>query len=243
MKRILQGIVFLSIASLASADTFVPIYSRALQNPTDFIDWTQLGPDGAYFAPPVNNILPTPQLVTTFAGNQALVGNLGGAPFVRVDEGVSWVSNFDWGESLVWTGTGDATLGAGPGPFGIQLANPVGTVGFSIQTDLYGPFSATVQAYDSSFNLLGGLTYNNGYAGGLENGSALFIGLGDTTGVNISFITISTFASSDGVTSINDFAIDDPSFTYATAAPEPASLAVPLGMLLTLLGAIRRFKK
>jgi len=100
-----------------------------------------------------------------------------------------------------------------------------------------------VQAYDASFNLLGGLTYNNGFASNLENGSALFIGLGDTTGVNISFITISTYASSDGVTSINDFAINDPSFTYATAAPEPASLAVPLGMLLTLLGAIRRFKK
>jgi hypothetical protein len=60
--------------------------SRAEQNPDDFIDWTQLGPDSTELA--------SPQTMSTFAGNPGIVRNTNGGPFLRVDEGTSWIGNF-----------------------------------------------------------------------------------------------------------------------------------------------------
>ena len=236
MTKILKvAVVVISLGVLANADTVVVFGSRADQNPTDIIDWTQLGP--------ALTSLTTPQFVTTFSGNLALAGNINGNNFLRVDEGNGWTGNFDFGESLVWTCAGSSSAGsssAGPGPFALVLQNPVGSFGFSIQTDEYGPFAVDVQAVDASNNVLFDHIFN-GFSTNLENGSALFVGLGDATGVNISQILIST-TSQDSFFA-NDFAIDDPSFTYVTATPEPRSMAVLLSALLAVAAIVRRSKK
>ncbi len=232
MKRILLIVIaVLSLSAVARADSFRRFNSRAGQNPTDFIDLSQLGPTGT--------ILSTPQVVSTFEGNAALVGNINGTSFLRVDEGNGWRGNFDYGENLIWTGNSSVVGVGGIGPMGIALENPVGSFGFEIQTDLYGPFTATVEAFDINGHLLFGSTFS-GHSNGLENGSALFVGLGDTTGVNISEILIST--SSGNPQFANDFAIDDPSFTYttATATPEPSSMFLMGSSLAVLAGILRR---
>ncbi len=229
-KLLLLAIAVLCLGTFASADSFVTYATRADQNPTDIIDWTQLGPDFAY----TGTTIPSPSLVSSFNGNLALVGNTNGGDFLRLDEGTSFVGNFDYGESLVWTGNPLYYGIGGGGPFAIVLQNPVASIGFGIQADLFGPFTATVDLFDISGNPIGSFSFD-GVSSFTEAGDNLFIGLGDTSGMNIGAVVIST--DSGDPLFANDFVIDDPSFT---TTPEPSSLALLGTGLIGVAGIVRR---
>jgi len=225
-RNLLIAITLFSVAAAANADTFALIPSRAAQDPTDIIDWTQLGPDPTQ--------LTTPQLVSSFNGNLAQIGNVNGSDFLRVDEGASWPGDFDFGESLLWTGNLNFAAG-GLGPLIIVLQNPVLSFGFGIQAEWPGAFTAKVEALDVNGSALFGATFN-GFSNNLENGSAQFIGLADTTGRNVSQILISTDSGASNPLFANDFAINDISFTV----PETGSIILLGGALLCMAGAFRR---
>jgi hypothetical protein len=206
---------FLCISGAARANIFV-IPDRVTQNPTDIIDWGQLGV--------ATTTLASPQIVGTFNGNTVEVSNVGGA-MERLDEGNGWGGNFDFGETLLWT------HGAN-GPMTLQFVNPVSSVGFDIQDVNFGRFLGILHVYDTSNSLLGSL-YLQGLSNSLENGSALFMGLGDTAGDTISSITIDTTS--------DDFSIDDVSLT---TTPEPDFYRVVTLGLLALVGAkLRSLRK
>jgi hypothetical protein len=217
-----------ALGALASADSFVTYSTRANQNPNDIIDWNQLGPSGT--------LLHGPQLVSSFNGNPALVGNINLSTAERVDQNNGWNGNFDFGEPLLWT-TNSHMGGPGLGPMFVLLGSPVSSFGFAIQADEFGAFTATVQVFGTSFNPLFTQTFN-GFSDSSSNGSALFIGLGDVTGVNIGGFLISTNSGSPDWN--NDFAIDDISTNNVPLVPEPASIALLGSGLLAFVGVARR---
>ena len=237
MKRTLVfTLALLGLSTLAFGDTLQILTSRAQQNPNDIIDWSQLGPDSTDIG--------TPALVSSFNGNLALVGDFGGGDFFRSDSGTSWFGNFDYGETLIWTGNPNPIVGlGGGGPFVIEFQNPVNSFGFQIQADLLGPFTADVFVLDPSNSLLGVGTFNGVSTFATFDGSALFVGMADYVGSvgvnNIGAIIIATDSGSRDWN--NDFAIDDVSL-YTT--PEPGSVAL-LGSVMLFLGfrLRNRFKK
>ena len=238
MKKalLLLAIAVLCLGTFASADNLVKLSTRTSTNPTDIFDWTQLGPDFLISG----QILSTPQLVFSSGGtNAALVGNTNGGGFLRVDSGISWSGNFDFGESLVWTGNANFGIGGG-GPFAIELANPVSTFGFGIQADLFGPFNVQVQVFNPSLNPIGTLDFSGNSFLSFA-GDNLFVGIGDRSGVNIGAVIISTVSVNDKTgTFTNDFAIDDPSFGYGSVTPEPSSLTLLGSGLLGMAAVVRR---
>ena len=209
-------------ATFASADNFVTYATRAQQNPTDFIDWTQLGPDVT-----ISQMgIPSPSPVVTSLGHSAMVGNTNGGDFLRVDAGLGWInSHFALGESLVWTGNSQI-VGSG-GPLKIALASPAGSVGFGIEPNSFGPFTVRVDLYDVSSNPIGSVSFsaNETICGSnCFQGDEFFVGIGDTTGVNIGAIVINSDTGDPFFA--DDLTIDNPGFTYTTATPEPCTLVL-----------------
>jgi len=221
-KALLIVAAMLCINSIARADGFTDISSRVAQNPTDVLPWGQLGLDGTD--------LTTPQFPTIFNIGAASVGNISVSNFARVDNGGAfWLSNFFSGEQLVWNE--GSTL-----PFLMNLGTGFGSVGFNITSQTYGAFTAQVTALDCSAHALYSQVFS-GTSTATADGSALFVGIGDTSGANICSVAIST----TDVNGFNSFAIDQVTFTDKTfTTPEPSSLVLIGSGLLALVGMKRR---
>src|SRR5271169_2076609 len=125
----------LCCSSIASADNFVTYSNSVQQNATDFIDWTQLGPDVT-----ISQMgIPSPRRWSLRLSTQRWL-ETPMPDFLRVDAGLGWInSHFTLGESLVWTGKSQI-IGSG-GPLKTALASPAGSVGFGIEPNSFGPFT------------------------------------------------------------------------------------------------------
>ena len=215
-KTLLLIVAALASVAVTQADVITLVTTRV---GTDTVNWTQLGPD--------NTTIPNP-FAATSGGGIGIAGSFGGSGTGETSvEGGSWFGNFTIGDELVWTNS------PGQGPLTLGLSTGVNQIGAQIEADFFGAFTAQIAAYNGA-SLLGSFT-EVGVATSLEDGSAIYLGVMDST-ADINKIVFSlTSAAGDPA----DFAINNLSITPAASTPEPGTLML-LGGGLALLCVARR---
>ena len=195
-------------------------------NPGDFLDsinWCQFGCLNDY------HLFPTPQSWTSVGGQTGEVGLVDTQQaFYNLQEGVTWSGQFPDGMGMLYNG---ALLGNTPTDFAITFDQAGNGFGAFVQSDYYGPFTATITLYDALYQPLGSFTTSG--VSGYGPGTALFIGALD--------FTDQVWAAQIGV--VDQFGEDDIAMGTAeldAAAPEPESLVLMGSALLGLAGFIRR---
>jgi hypothetical protein len=226
----------LSVGGL-KADTIADFSSRAGFSGNDALDWGQSGTCQPSVAAPVNatstggvNVTASPATGSSFAITQQMTAT-GGGGCPSFD---GWRGNFAAGDNLLWT-DGGAT-----GPIKLTFNQAISGVGFQIESAVSGDFTAEIAAFDSSNNLLGTFSESGTSAFTADN-SAIFLGLQDQTGMNVSSVVISLTAATSG--NVSNFAINQLSLDTVASAPEPSSLAITLGLVVGLVALAYRRKK
>jgi PEP-CTERM motif len=178
----------------------------------DTVDWGQLGP--------TFTLLTTAESWTStgaaYTGLVGITGSLIGTQnFERLDQGNGWSGNFLPGDHLLWN---EGAFGQTGIDFGVAFNNLSAGGGAQIQSDFFGPFTATLTAFDSGGNLIG-TTVMNGNSTSNADGSAIFIGF-QSTSANVAFLNFNVVDQFGG----DSMAIDTLTIYSGTTTPEPTSL-------------------
>jgi trimeric autotransporter adhesin len=198
-------------------------YSGALQADGS-ISWASLGP-------PYFNSVPSGTVATVSGvpGLTATLTNSANQPlqfdFECPADNCAWVGNFNPGASVLWDG-GTYVNGnwVGNGPLTLAFSSPQRGLGFQIMADEFGPFTATLCAFDSSNRQLGCASFN----GNSSDPLAKFVGIYDDT-QEISKVTI----DAGGALYPHDFAISDALVVSGQKqlVTLPATVTVPGGSI------------
>lgn len=198
-RRTLATVAFFLVLSAASwADTLQVVTSAAAQAANDSVGWAQLGADqtnlSATFS--VNSAQAQAVSVTLSGSNSVVSVVCSGTP-----SACSWTGNgFTAGDSLLWAS--DAING-GNGPITLSFTSGISGGGALVQANIPGGFTAEIQAFNGATSLGSFTLPSNG------SGDALYIGVQDQTGPNITKLVFSlTVCGADDVSGCSDFGID-----------------------------------
>ena len=196
--RLCGLVVLLSLATTAWSDTITGVSSKASQGSNDSVLWSQLGADATVLAASAKATSGTGVAVNVaFAGANSLASAVcAAAPTC------SWSgTGFAAGDRIIWTA--DAAAG-GTGPVSLSFGTSVSGAGALIQADEPGQFTAQIQAFNGS-TLLGSFSVTSN-----ATGDAVYLGILDQTGANITSVTFSLTAcgSADASCVRSDFGLD-----------------------------------
>jgi len=184
------GALLLTAVSTAKADNLQLFINRADFGGDDVADWGQLGP--------CSTSIPNPFSATSVSG----LGITGvfdrGVGQVVVQTVCGWFGNFASGDVLVWT-----NAPSGRGPLTLSFSAPIVGAGAKIQADDFGPFTGLIEAFSGDVSL--GFVTEDGNSTPRGDNSAIFIGVKDLDGPNITSLVISLTAAPISTT---DFAIN-----------------------------------
>ena len=207
----------------ARADTIVGFTNRTTFGGNDSANWNQLGANLA--------TIPNPFSANS-SGGLHITGSFavsGGTGQVLV-QGTSFFGNFANGDFLISTTTN------GNGPLTLAFSQGIIGAGAQIQEDFFGAFTAQLQAFNGS-TLLGSFS-EAGNSNNAGDNSAIFIGLKDLSGANITSLVFSVPTCS--IPTCTDFDINRLSLDTRRVVFEPSSFFLLSSALAFLLVMRRR---
>lgn len=221
MKK-LALLVFCLVLAIGSGWGQAGLTTNPAQINKDYIDWcVNFGCLNNY------NQFVTPQSWVSNGGLTGTVGLNGGfLNFYNLQQNVTWNGNFPSNMGILYNGY--AFLG-NQADFVETFDTGVTAAGAFIQSDYYGPFTASVTLYDQNSNAIATFSHG-GYSNGTP-GTALFVGGYD----NVPFYAIQ-FGVLDQY-GFNDVAIG---LTWVNTTPEPGTLLLFGSSALGLAGYLRR---
>lgn len=215
----LAGTVLAALGTANAAQALTLVTDRAALGANESVDWRVLNPTGSFIS------IPSPFSVTGSGGTQ-VTGSLPDVPnsfFTGINQGDNqggFAGNFAPGTALLLNQNRNPNETFGTMTF--AFSNAVRGIGTQIQVNRFGPFTAFIEAFDSSGNSLGRFS-RNGISDDSADNSAIFIGLLSDQ-LDIARVTLSTDPT-------NNFAINQLSLnSSATAIPTPALLPGLIGM-------------
>jgi hypothetical protein len=221
--RLLTVLVAIALAAAfplgANAGVITDFTSRGAFPGNDSLDWGQLGPPFTVVAAPFS--------ATSVGGLTIHVTQPGNASFERRAEGTGWLGIFTVGEHLLWNQdhTGEMDFSQ----------TPIAGFGTAIQADDFGPYTATLSAFDGA-TLLGSLTVS-GNNTALEDGTAPFAGITDSVPEITNIVITANVGGGAAGFAINSLSLL--TVPVPLPVPEPATWLL-LSSALLGFGIVRR---
>ena len=175
-----------------------------------------------------NNVAMKVSFESQHAGKAVTTKGVSGiGPFepIQAINGDEWDGNLYGDQNALWTNAAGAIT--------IRFDQYVQAVGAAIQTNYFGDFTAEIDVFHNG-NLLGSFL-QNGNSNGLEDGSAIFMGVAD----DVKEIDTVRFSIVNCAQNCYDFAIDSLDLGVPNQVPEPGTLAL-LGSGVVGLGTMLR---